>query len=110
MSNMLLYYMMENTTINTSKYFKQFVCEKRDFSCCKKGDYTRHLNSKKHNTLYTTKIQPKILHSCECGKQYTHRATLFNHKKKCIYKEPLQATEITVEPTIEYLFYFFDIF
>ena len=46
------------------------------------GDYNRHLNSKKHNT---TKIQQKILHSCECGKSYTHRASLFNHKKKCNY-------------------------
>ena len=40
------------------------------------------LIAKKHNT---TKIQQKILHSCECGKSYNHRASLFNHKKKCNY-------------------------
>jgi hypothetical protein len=71
--------MMENTT---PKYIKTFACKKCDFICCKMGDYNRHLNSKKHNT---TKIQQKILHSCECGKSYNHRASLFNHKKKCNY-------------------------
>ena len=79
--------MMENTTKNTSKYIKFFVCEKCDFRCSKKGDYNRHLNSKKHNTTNTTKIQQKILHSCKCGKSYNHRASLFNHKKSCTYME-----------------------
>ena len=41
----------------------------------KKGDFNEHLNSKKHNT---TKIQPKILHHCEYGIEYTHRASLFS--------------------------------
>ena len=86
-SNFLLYYMMENTIIKTSKYIKNFVCEKCDFRCSKKGDYNRHLKSKKHNTTTTTKIQQKILHSCKCGKSYNHRASLFNHKKSCTYTE-----------------------
>ena len=37
-------------------------------------------------------IQPNILHSCECGKSYNHRASLFNHKKSCTY------TEEAIEP------------
>ena len=78
--------MMENTIIKTSKYIKNFVCEKCDFRCSKKGDYNRHLKSKKHNTTTTTKIQQKILHSCKCGKSYNHRASLFNHKQVCTYK------------------------
>ena len=69
---------MENTTNITSKNIKKFHCEKCDFRCFKKGDFNRHLNSKKHNTTNTTKIQPKILHHCECGKKYAHRASLFN--------------------------------
>ena len=36
------------------------------------------LTAKKHNTTNTTKIQPKILHHCECGKKYAHRASLFS--------------------------------
>jgi len=59
---------MENTTNITSKNIKKIYCEKCDFRCFKKGDFNRHLNSKKHNTTNTTKIQPKILHHCECGK------------------------------------------
>jgi hypothetical protein len=27
-------------------------------------------------------------YSCECGKVYSHRASLYNHKKKCTYLEP----------------------
>ena len=69
---------MENTTNITSKNIKKFHCEKCDFRCFKKGDFNRHLNSKKHNTTNTTKIQPKILHHCECGKKYAHRASLFS--------------------------------
>ena len=69
---------MENTTNITSKNIKKFYCEKCDFRCFKKGDFNRHLNSKKHNTTNTTKIQPKILHHCECGKKYAHRASLFS--------------------------------
>ena len=75
---------MENTTILHQKYIKKFICEKCDFSCCKKGDFTRHLQSKKHNTTNTTKIQPKKPQfRCKCGKQYIHRASLHNHQKVC---------------------------
>ena len=69
---------MENTTNITSKNIKQIYCEKCYFRCFKKGDFNRHLNSKKHNTTNTTKIQPKILHHCECGKKYAYRASLFS--------------------------------
>ena len=75
---------MENTTILHQKYIKKFICEKCDFSCCKKGDFTRHLQSKKHNTTNTTKIQPKKPQfRCKCGKLYIHRASLHNHQKVC---------------------------
>ena len=70
--------MMENTTNITSKNIKKFHCEKCDFRCFKKGDFNRHLNSKKHNTTNATKIQPKILHHCEYGIEYTHRASIFS--------------------------------
>ena len=79
---------MKNTTKNTSKYIKKFICETCDFFCCKKGDYTRHLNSIKHNTTNTTQIQQQI-HQCDCGKVYSHRASLFNHQKKCFINEDI---------------------
>ena len=69
---------MENTTNITSKNIKKNDRGRCDFRCFKKGDFNEHLNSKKYNTTNTTKIQPKILHRCECGKKYAHRASLFN--------------------------------
>ena len=47
----------------------------------------KHLQSKKHNTTTTTKIQQASIqvYECICGKQYNHRASLWNHKKICSF-------------------------
>jgi len=48
------------------------------------------MTAKHKNTTNTTKIQQKIMphhYTCECGKEYTHRASLYNHKKNCKYIE-----------------------
>lgn len=78
---------MENTTDFTSKKLLFFECKKCHFKCSKKGDYNRHLESIKHKKQNTTEIQPKLHHSCKCGKIYLYRASLHNHKKKCTYVE-----------------------
>ena len=49
-----------------------------DYTWSRKSDFNKHLKSKKHNTTNATKIQQNILHYCECGKKYTHRASLFS--------------------------------
>ena len=56
-----------------------------------------HLISKKHNTTNTTQIQHKDsqIHECICGKQYNHRASLWNHKKKCIVSHEKNTTNLT---------------
>ncbi len=72
---------MKITTINSPKFSKTFVCEKCDYTCCKKGDFNKHLQSIKHNTTNTPELQ--LAYTCECGKVYNHRASLYNHKKKC---------------------------
>lgn len=66
-----------------------FQCEICDFQCSRKNDWNRHLMTAKHkknvvicHTTDTTKIQPLVFR-CECGKEYNHRASLHNHKKKC---------------------------
>jgi hypothetical protein len=69
------------TTINSPKLSKLFVCEKCDYTCCKKCDFNKHLQSIKHNTTNTPELQ--LAYTCECGKVYNHRASLYNHKKKC---------------------------
>jgi hypothetical protein len=77
---------MQKITHNSHINRKRFYCENCKYTCTKKNDFTKHLQSKKHNA---TDIQPpdSPLHICTCGKQYTHRASLFNHKKKCLVKQ-----------------------
>ena len=79
-----------NTTKKNPKNSKIFHCEKCDFICFKKSLYEKHLLTKKHNTTNTTKIQQKKFHYCECGKQYTHRASLFNHKKNASMRRTIK--------------------
>jgi hypothetical protein len=70
------------TTKNVPKMFHKFFCEKCDYRCSKKSVFDKHLLTKKHNTTKYNKIQQDD-NTCECGKSYTHRASLYNHKKKC---------------------------
>jgi len=83
---------MNNTTLFSQKNPINFYCEKCDYKCSNKGDFNKHTQSKKHNTTNTTKIQPKNSqpHKCSCGKEYEYRASLFNHKKKCVPHPPQQ--------------------
>ena len=71
----------------TPKNSTVFFCEKCNFKCSNKQDYTRHLSTAKHMNT----INPQQKHSdsfeCECGKIYSYRASLFNHKKKCQIKD-----------------------
>jgi hypothetical protein len=99
----MLYIMEINTTKRCQKVAKEFYCEKCDYKCFKKSLFEKHLLTKKHNTTNTTKIQQKSFHKCECGKSYSHRASLYNHKKRCkyIYGEP--QVECSSEPVIEHL-------
>ena len=61
----------------TSKNIKQFVCIKCDFECSKKGDYNRHLKTKKHNGIngISNGIK-KVQFSCECGKLRSKSTTI----------------------------------
>ena len=97
--------MDENTTKKFPNVSKEYYCEKCDYKCCKKSLYDKHLLTKKHNTTNTTKIQRESFHCCECGKQYTHRASLFNHRKKCNYveTEDNETTGNSSEPIVEFL-------
>ena len=80
---------MNNTTFFSQEIPIKFCCEKCDYKCRSKGDFNKHLQSKKHNATNTTNIQLNIsqMHKCSCGKEYEYRASLFNHKKKCAYKD-----------------------
>ena len=73
------------TTKNSQKLAKKYNCEFCDYLCYKKSDYNKHLMTRKHqNTTKYNNIVPEIKsYTCECKKIYYHRASLYNHKKKC---------------------------
>jgi hypothetical protein len=65
----------------------KFCCDHCDFKCCKKSEFERHLDTRKHkiltnpDTIISQKTPTKFL--CDCGKEYKHRQSLFFHKKTC---------------------------
>ena len=74
------------TTENSQKVVKKYNCKLCDYICSKKNDYNKHLMTTKH--INTTKynnnvVENTIKYICECKKIYNHRASLYNHKKKC---------------------------
>jgi len=63
----------------TPKYY----CNSCDYKCSKMSDWERHQTTRKHQKSvgYLQKTPP--FYQCLCGKSYTHRQSLFTHKKKC---------------------------
>jgi hypothetical protein len=67
----------------------RFLCEICQFNCVNKGDWTRHINTKKHKILieinkkhvYTNKND---IYTCNiCQKSYQTNAGLWKHNQKC---------------------------
>ena len=74
------------TTNFTQKNSKKFNCNYCDFNCSNKNDYNRHILTRKHEILQNTtekNVKNSINFICECGKEYKHHSSLWNHKKKC---------------------------
>jgi len=72
--------------IKTSKNIKKFICVSCDFYSSKKGDFSRHNLTAKHqkNTERLQVVQTNSLKfMCECGNEYFHRQGLSRHKKLC---------------------------
>ena len=82
----------------TSKNISKFSCEVCDFSCCKKGDWNRHIVRPKHINLTAsnksvTEKASTAINVCDiCCKEYKSRNGLWNHKKKC-HKETTSNTQ-----------------
>ena len=89
------------------KSSKKYFCKVCDYSTSKKSQYDRHLLTSKHlkktNTdPILTNLGPKSSTGefiCECGKNYKHKQSLYNHKKKCIFikKEETSITDYDVK-------------
>tara|TARA_B100000902_G_scaffold191094_1_gene182638 strand:+ start:8357 stop:9184 length:828 start_codon:yes stop_codon:yes gene_type:complete len=72
-------------------------CKKCDYLAKRKGDFKKHLQSKKHNASNAIKIaSKKFQFSCPCGKTYCHDSSYYRHRKRCQYKEPYNETKETV--------------
>lgn len=60
---------------------QEYKCEKCNFFCNKRGDFNRHLKTKKHLNLNNEEIKK---YECEkCNKIYVSRTGLWRHKKTC---------------------------
>ena len=79
------------STIKTNKNYKLYYCELCDFNTCKKTDYERHLDTKKHKNTKISTVSTKLSDNskekkfcCElCGKNFKERTGLWKHSKKC---------------------------
>jgi hypothetical protein len=77
------------TTKKSQNVATKFYCESCDYHTSNKHDYAKHIGTTKHinTTIHNSEIVQNRKYVCNCGKNYSHRASLFNHKKICdIYK------------------------
>lgn len=77
------------------KNAETFYCESCNFTCSKKSNFDKHLLTAKHqNRTNRTEKEPKNANplTCECGKTYKARNSLWYHQKKCpispLYEKP----------------------
>jgi len=95
------------TDASATKIADILVCEKCDYKCCKTSDFQKHVLTSKHKNTdkiltntdaSATKVaEVSNKYICDCGKQYRHRQSLFNHKKKCETMGIMIAAPVEVE-------------
>ena len=75
--------------INFTPNYAKFYCEHCDIKCCKKSDWTRHINTIKHsqrvdgNNMESAEIPKSADVVCVCGKKFLTKSGLWKHKKTC---------------------------
>jgi hypothetical protein len=87
------------TDIFAGKNAKKYECTFCDFKCCKLSNFKKHISTPKHKntakilTLTDEKNAENAEVSntfiCDCGREYKHRQSLFNHKKNVQTKKKL---------------------
>lgn len=78
--------MIRNETEVNPQPNTNFECDKCNFKCSKQSDYNRHILTAKHinrtnRTPNTSKNAAE--YSCDCGKIYKARNSLWYHKQQC---------------------------
>ena len=99
--------MLPNTYTPDCEKVHTFVCDVCDFKCSRKWLWDRHISTPKHINTYTPtandlQVGGKKCYKCDCGTEYSHRQSLYNHKKKCKGNEEIksvQKTEHNLQPT-----------
>ncbi len=75
-------------TQKESENADKFNCECCGFVCSKKSNFNKHLLTRKHQTTYNAlKKEAEIKskkYTCDCGKEYKYRQSLYTHKKICV--------------------------
>ena len=89
------------TNKKTSLTSNQFHCEKCDFKCSYYSEYERHLDTAKHKRRINPNKKTTDKFNCKCGKEYSNRSGLFNHKKKCTYKTQEELLAETLKHHLE---------
>ena len=76
----------------------KYNCIKCHFRCSKKSNYDKHILTRKHKSLTDTDADwcDSIIYSCECGKEYKHNSSLWNHKQKCNYVDVKPNTVVDI--------------
>ena len=87
------------------KNASEFYCEKCEFICYKKSNYTKHLLTRKHvNDNKINESDAEKCHVCDvCNKQFKDRSGLWRHKKKTCTAQTQPGTEVSmpVAPQID---------
>ena len=85
------------------KIRNKFHCKKCDYHTSDKKDYNKHLMTAKHKNrtllnILSEKSEKSEKHfTCECGKTYSARNSLWYHRKKCTFLKSIQCQDGTDE-------------
>ena len=97
--------MTKTTKIKFQKSSNNYSCEICDYNTSRLSQYDRHVTTSKHLILtQTNEMEPKSSntnYSCDCGKQYIHASSLWNHKKKCVLPAPPQENPTTSHDDVQ---------
>ena len=74
----------------------KYFCEYCNYTTSSNKDYKKHLLTAKHKIQQNTTLSnnDKNNYICGCGKMYNHRASLYNHAKKCGDKSPTKIPHV----------------
>lgn len=93
------------TYLEDPKSQELFCCKVCDYSTSRLQHFNRHNSTRKHQILTDTyqgltdepKKSPIAKYVCNCGKKYQHKQSLYNHRKKCNYKEEMTNVITTLD-------------